>query len=116
MEIGIENGPDDARLVRELLSYARGGPFDLECVDRLSTGLERLRSEEFDVVLLDLGLQTAPGQEGLAKLCTQSPHMPVVVLTGSEDDSAGLDAVRAGAQDYVIKGWTDGNVLSRAIR
>jgi len=50
----IEDNPDDARLVREMLAYAKGASFDVECVDRLSAGLERLGADEFDVVLLDL--------------------------------------------------------------
>ena len=103
----IEDNPDDARLVREMLAYAKGISFDVECVDRLSAGLERLSTEEFDVVLLDLSLQDNQEPDALARTCAQAPDVPIVVLTGIEDDSAGLDAVRAGAQDYIVKGWTD---------
>ena len=112
----IEDNPDDARMVREMLAYAKGASFDLECVDRLSAGLERLEADEFDVVLLDLAVQDAQGTDALSRTCTQAPNVPIVVLTGIEDDSAGLDAVRTGAQDYIVKGWTDGNVLGRAVR
>ena len=112
----IEDNPDDARLVREMLAYAKGASFDTECVDQLSAGLERLSTDEFDVVLLDLAVQNGEGHDALTRTCTQAPDVPIVVLTGIEDDSAGLEAVRAGAQDYIVKGWTDGNVLARAIR
>ena len=112
----IEDNPDDARLVREMLGYAKGASFDVECVEQLSVGLERLDSDGFDVVLLDLGLRNAQEPDALARTCTQAPDVPIVVLTGIEDDSAGLEAVRTGAQDYIVKGWTDGNVLGRSIR
>ena len=112
----IEDNPDDARMVREMLAYAKGISFDVECVDRLSAALERLGADEFDVVLLDLSLQDNQEPDALARTCAQAPDVPIVVLTGIEDDSAGLDAVRAGAQDYIVKGWTDGNVLARSIR
>lgn len=114
----IEDHPDDARMVREMLTYTKGTSFDVECVEQLSAGVECLRADEFDVVLLDLSMQNNQGTDALARICTQAPNVPVVALTGTEDDSdsMGLEAVRAGAQDYIVKGWTDGNVLARSIR
>jgi len=112
----IGDKPDDARLVREMLAFAKGASFDLEWVDQLSAAFEGLASGDFDVVLLDLGLRETQGLDGLAGIRAWAPRVPIVVLTGVEDDSAGIEAVRAGAQDYIIRGWTDGSVLSRSIR
>ena len=84
----IEDNPDDARLVREMLAYAKVASFDVECVDRLSAGLERLDSDGFDVVLLDLGLLDGQEPDALTKTCAQAPDVPIVVLTGIEDDKA----------------------------
>jgi len=112
----IEDDPEAARLVRQMLAYARGASFDLECVDQLSAAFEHLGSGGFDVVLLDLDLRNSQGHDALARIFAQAPNVPVIVLTGIEDDTAGLEALRAGAHDYVVKGWTDGNVLSRSVR
>jgi len=98
----IEDKPDDARLVREMLAYAKGASFDVECVEQLPVGLERLDSGGFDVVLVDLGLRNAQEPDALASACAQAPDVPIVALTGIDDASAGLEAIRSGAQDYVV--------------
>jgi signal transduction histidine kinase/DNA-binding NarL/FixJ family response regulator len=112
----IEDNLGDVRLIREMLAEARDALFDLECVDRLSTGLGRLDEGDVDVVLLDLGLPDSQGLDTLAKVQAQVPQVPILVLTGLEDERVGMKAVREGAQDYLVKGQMDKNPLVRAMR
>ena len=111
----IEDNPGDARLIREMLAEARGGLFDLECADRFSTGLERLAAGGIDVVLLDLGLPDGQGLDTFVRAHTQAPDVPFVVLTGLDDEALAVQAVEAGAQDYLVKGQVDSNPLARAL-
>src|SRR6266404_2681625 len=113
----IEDNPGDALLLREALIYL-GGAFvlDLVHVGRLDDGLRRLRQEEFDAILLDLSLPDAHGLDTVARMQAAAPRLPIVVLTGLDDDAAALEAVRAGAQDYLVKGQIDGRLLIRALR
>ena len=117
----IEDNEDDALIIRETLAEVKGGSlpagtFDLEWAHRLSAGLERLAEGGIDVVLLDLGLPDSQGLETLRKARTQAPEAPIVVLTGLADETLGIKAVQEGAQDYLVKGQVDGNLLVRAMR
>jgi signal transduction histidine kinase/CheY-like chemotaxis protein len=112
----IEDNEDDVLILREKLAGATGDPFDLEWADRLSTGLERLAEGGIDVVLLDLGLPDGQGLRTLSRADAQAPEVPVIVLTGLADEMLGVEAVKRGAQDYLIKGQVDGHLLARAMR
>lgn len=112
----VEDNPGDARLIREMLAEAGGALFDLEWADRLSAGLERLAAGGIAVVLLDLGLPESQGLDTFARARAQAPDVPMIVLTGLDDQALALEAVGAGAQDYLVKGQVDGNPLARAIR
>ena len=112
----IEDNPGDARLIREMLADAGGQGFVIEWVPRLADGLERLNQGEIDLVLLDLGLPDSRGLDTFIKAYAQAPQVPFVVLTGLADETLALSAVRQGAQDYLVKGATEGNALLRAIR
>ena len=112
----IEDNPGDARLIREMLADAGGQGFVIEWVPRLADGLERLNQGEIDLVLLDLDLPDSRGLDTFIKAYAQAPQVPFVVLTGLADETLALSAVRQGAQDYLVKGATDGNALLRAIR
>ena len=134
----IEDNPGDARLIQEMLVDSAGVRFDIQCADRLSTGLKYLaegsrESDEtvpdsnssnsairnpqsaFDMVLLDLSLPDSEGLETLTKTHTSAPEIPIIVLTGLDDEAVGFEAVRKGAQDYLIKGEVTTALLSRAI-
>ncbi len=110
----IEDNPGDARLIREMLSEGRGNSFNLECTERLHTGLERLDEGSIDVVLLDLSLPDSQGFETIHRVQEQASEVPIVVLTGLDDESLGMKAVQEGAQDYLVKGKVDANLLVRA--
>lgn len=111
----IEDNPGDVRLIREMLSDAELFNCVLECTARLSAGLEHLAGQPADIVLLDLGLPDSQGLDTLAKVCSQVPGIPVVVLTGMDDEGLALEAVRQGAQDYLLKGAINGRALWRVI-
>ena len=112
----IEDNPGDARLIRELLTEANATGFNVECADHLSMGLHRLGEGGVDVVLLDLGLPDSQGLDTFSRTHEKAPHLPVVVLTGLNDESVGTEAVRLGAQDYLVKGTVDSRLLCRSLR
>jgi PAS domain S-box-containing protein len=112
----VEDNPGDARLFNELVRDTGAGQWKLVQVDRLSAALERLRHETFDVMLLDLSLPDADGLDTLIRAHTEAPKVPIVVLTGHDDEALAVRAVRAGAQDYLVKGRMDGDLLVRSIR
>ncbi len=112
----IEDNPGDQNLIQELLHEARKPRLRLDCVARLSTGQERLAENNFDVVLLDLSLPDSIGLETFLRLRKSAPQFPVIVLTGLDDGEIAVQAVREGAQDYLFKGYLNGDLLIRAIR
>ena len=112
----IEDNTGDARLIGEMLSEARDASFDVEYFKQLSVGLERLSSGGIDVILLDLSLPDSQGFETFSQVYAEASEVPTVVLTGLDDEVIGVNAVREGAQDYLVKGEVDGNLLVRAIR
>lgn len=112
----IEDNLGDSRLIQEMLREAKSTSFILDCTDKLSTGLECISSEEYDAILLDLSLPDSLGLETFTKVKKQAPRVPVIVLTGLDDESLAVKAVREGAQDYLAKSELDTNLLLRAIR
>jgi signal transduction histidine kinase len=111
----VEDNPGDARLIRELLREA-SFPLLLTHVERLSEARERVRLEGADVVLLDLSLPDAHGMETVRSMLESAPEVPIIVLTGLNDENAAVEAVQAGAQDFLVKGQVEGGVLARALR
>ena len=112
----VEDNEGDADLVREALADVVNADVHLACVERLQAAADRLRSERFDVVLLDLSLPDAAGLDGVHHLRKSAPGVPIVVLTSLLDPSAGTRAIQEGAQDYLQKGQVDGPTLLRSIR
>ena len=112
----IEDNPDDALLIQVMLAKPGKADYRLENAERLSQGLERFSEGDIDVVLLDLGLPDSQGLETLSKMRTQSSEVPIIVLTGLDDEVTAVEAVRQGAQDYLVKGDVDSKLLWRALR
>jgi DNA-binding NarL/FixJ family response regulator len=112
----IEDNPGDARRIRELLRDEKGTPVNLTCADRLSTGIEHLNTHGADLVLLDLSLPDSFGFDTFAKFRAQAKDVPLILLTGLDDEELAMRAVRAGAQDYKLKDNVTGESLARAIR
>jgi two-component sensor histidine kinase/DNA-binding response OmpR family regulator len=112
----IEDDPGYARLIREILKEAGAAQFDLAHAERLDEGLKRLGEEAFDVMLLDLNLPDSQGLDTFLRAYAQVPEVPIVVLTGLADEVLGVKAIQGGAQDYLVKGQVDSNLLERSIR
>jgi diguanylate cyclase (GGDEF)-like protein len=112
----VEDNPADARLIREFLKDVRAMRFEVTHAPRLEDAVRALGEKPFDAVLLDLGLPDARGLEALAPVNTLAPELPIVVLSGNQDEDIAARAVRAGAQDYLVKGEIDARLLARSIR
>ena len=112
----IEDNLGDARLVKEMLADAGASKFSLTHVGLLSEGLSLLRNETRHVILLDLSLPDGHGLDTIRQVCAVAPHLPVVILTGLDDETTAIRAVQEGAEDYLVKGQMDGNLLARAVR
>ncbi len=108
----VEDNPGDARLVREMLAEAGSPHFELTHVEELDAAVRFLDREHFDVVLLDLSLNDSTRLGTLMEIHNQAPKVPVVVLTGLEDDVVGLWVLSEGAEDYLVKGRVDSKSLS----
>ena len=112
----IEDEPDYARVLQEMLVRETNPPLGVTSVDRLRAGLDHLAKGGIDVVLLDLFLPDSRGLDTFTRIHLHVPEIPIVVLTVYDDDAVALEAVRKGAQDYLLKGHVDGKMLSRVIR
>lgn len=112
----IEDNPGDARLIREMLAEEPEAPFELHCAERLSLGLDFLAAKETGLVLLDLSLPDSLGLETFAKVYAHSPAVPIIVLTKNDDQTVALSAVKGGAQDFLVKGKLDRDLLVRSMR
>ncbi len=112
----LEDNPGDARLFREFLREGDLAQVELDHVERLKTGLEHLTQGKPDVILLDLGLPDSQGLDTFTQVYARAPDVPIVVLTGLNDAEQAVEAVRAGAQDYLVKGEVSSGLLVRAIR
>ena len=111
----IEDNPGDADLIRLRLVEGSSG-LDVSCVDRLSSGLASMSSKPPAVVLLDLNLPDSRGAETFRNVLKKAPGVPVVVLSGQDDEELALKAVHQGVQDYLVKGAFDSKQLARAMR
>ncbi len=111
----VEDNPGDADLLRHGLRKS-GSAFSVKHVERLQQAAEEVKREHFDLMLLDLSLPDSQGVRTVKRAHEFAPDLAIVVLTGLDHERAGIEAVRAGAQDYLIKGEATGKTLVRAIR
>jgi len=112
----VEDNLGDARLLYEGLAEALPEQFQMTHARRLSEALEYLWQETCDVVLLDLGLPDSHGLDTLVVMRAQAPGVPIVVLTGFQDEALAVEALKRGAQDYLVKGQVDSKLLGRSMR
>lgn len=117
----IEDNPVEAAMLRAIISKAGQQTaavynYDVTWANSLEKGLEHLANALFDVILLDLSLPDSEGLETLERLLAQEQNVPVVVLTGISDEALAETAMQTGAQDYLVKGKADSQLLTRAIR
>jgi signal transduction histidine kinase len=112
----VEDSASDALLLQESLAAIRQGEFHFTHVECWAEAARSLRQQRFDVLLLDLSLPDTNGRETFVRARAEAPHVPIVVLTGQVNDAVGLEAVRHGIQDYLVKGQGDARQTVRAIR
>ena len=112
----VEDNPGDADLLMELLPRYGTSQLEVECVARLSEAFERVGTDRFDILLLDLGLPDSDGLGTLRAMRRHAARLPIVVLTGNNDERVALAAIQEGAQDYLVKGQIDYNLLVRSIK
>ena len=112
----VEDNAGDVRLVQEMLSETGAVPFSLAIANNLAAALARLLAGGIDVLLLDLGLPDSSGVSTFTSVHAQIPTLPIIVLTGVCDPSIALTVVQQGAQDFLVKGQVDGNLIWRTIR
>jgi two-component system sensor histidine kinase/response regulator len=111
----IEDNPGDARLVTMALAESRAARFEVYHAARLGQGIERLRAAGFHVVLLDLSLPDCSPNETIARVTDAAAGLPIIVMTGLDDEHFSRDLVKRGAQDYLVKGQFDSRLLTRAL-
>ena len=112
----IEDEPQDAAKIASMFAREDDSQFDLDCVADLNGGLERVVRGPVDAVLMDLSLPGVSGLDGVNKLHSHRPELPIVVLAQPDEEELALAAVQNGAQDYLLKGKLDATLLSRATR
>jgi diguanylate cyclase (GGDEF)-like protein/PAS domain S-box-containing protein len=121
----VQHDPSDAKAVREALINSNDGQFQVKWVRRYSEGLERLapegnqvkqRTDGVAAILVDLFLPDSQGIETFDRLFRVAPHIPILVLSSSQDEDVAKEAVKRGAQDYLLKGRFDSYMLPKALR
>jgi two-component system cell cycle sensor histidine kinase/response regulator CckA len=112
----VEDSLADVRLLLEFLKEVPTNPFQVTQCDRLESALKNLIETRFDIILLDLTLPDSMGLETLVRIHRQVPAVPVVILTGLDDEIVTLRAMQEGAQDYLVKGQVTGDLLVRSMR
>jgi diguanylate cyclase (GGDEF)-like protein/PAS domain S-box-containing protein len=112
----VEDNSGDARLLREMFNEEGSRDIDLAHVGRVGEAEAYLAAHLVDIILLDLGLPDAQGLEAVRRVHIAAPHIPLVVLTGLDDELLGAQALQEGAEDYLIKGQLETRGLLRALR
>lgn len=112
----VEDNPGDADLIREMLPSNENSDFRIHCVSRLSDAVSHLHMQKTDLTLLDLDLPDCQGLDTVRRTRKAAPEMPIVVLTGNQDEQMGIKALQGGAQDFLVKGQTHSSHLARVIR
>jgi diguanylate cyclase (GGDEF)-like protein/PAS domain S-box-containing protein len=112
----IEDNPGDARLIREMFNEQNSRSIELTHVECMDDAEKYLAEHEVDIILADLGLPDTQGLESVRRTRAAVPHVPLVVLSGQDDETIALQALKEGAQDYLIKGQIEPRELLRALR
>jgi PAS domain S-box-containing protein len=111
----IEDNPDDTELLLRKLGKSAGGQLAVETVKSLHDALEYIAENKPDIILSDLGLPDSHGLDTVTKIMCEAPHIPLVVLSGFDDEATAIKAVQSGAQDYLVKGQLEGRQIERSL-
>src|SRR6202790_4994363 len=112
----VEDNAGDVRLLREMFSKEKPGSFELTHLLRMKEAVLHLAKGGVDIVLLDMGLPDGHGLDTVRRVHAAAPGVPVIVLTGLDDEALAAEAMKEGAQDYLIKGQIENRALPRALR
>ena len=112
----VEDNEDDLFNFKRALRKEEPNRFAISIAGTMAEALEQTRKKDFDVAVLDLSLPDSRGLNSFRRLYEAAPDLPVVVLTGNEDEDQALNALGKGAQDYMVKGQVDGHSVVRSIR
>jgi DNA-binding NarL/FixJ family response regulator len=112
----IENNPGVAETIRTALAAPNCGSFEIECVSQLSEGLERLSQKGISAILVNLSLPDSQGIDTFGKLFAAAPDVPILILGERTQEAIALQAVKRGAQDYLLPDHLDSYSLPRALR
>jgi putative two-component system response regulator len=112
----VEDNPADAQLIQDMMLEYAAGTVELKIAEKLSAAMEMLSETGFEAVLLDLGLPDSKGLRTLEKVLERFSELPIIVLTGLADELAGIEAVKRGAQDYIVKGQINWKSVHSSIR
>jgi signal transduction histidine kinase len=112
----IEDSISDARLLQESILSSGVTDLSVSVAASLRESTDHLKNNHIDAILLDLSLPDSSGLETVQRVRGACPDMPIVVLTGVDDEKTGVEAVRMGAQDYLVKGQADGRLIARSVR
>jgi len=112
----IEDDDEDALLMQKFLATSLKSPFQITRTTRIAAGIEALDKEAFAIVLVDLGLPDSQGIGTFLTVQEKCPNLPVIVLTGNDNDEVAAQAVHRGAQDFLVKGQVSGNLVARSIQ
>ena len=112
----VEDDPGFARLLREMFKELGGAETEVTHVETMAAAEEHLVARPVDIILLDPGLPDSQGIDSVRRTHAAALHVPLVVLTGRDDESLALEALQAGAQDYLVKGQIDTRGLLRFLR
>ncbi len=111
----IEDNEGDVRLIWEILSEIRNSPFYLEVANTLLTGLQAIDKVKPDIILLDLSLPDSNGIYTLNRVRDKALNIPIVIITGLDDEITAIKALKEGAQDYLVKGRMDSDLLKKSL-
>jgi len=112
----VEDNLGDAFIIKEFLKFRASLNFNVTHCNRLSLAIKQLNEENFDVILLDLGLPDSQGYQTISQMTEMAPNIPIIVLTGKHDEDFSIEVVQKGAQDYLVKSKMSADVLIRSIR
>ena len=112
----VEDEMDHAILIRELIEKIKNVHYELTHVQNLNETLLELNNNNYDIILLDLSLPDEQGVDTVARVCEQAPDIPVVVMSGTDDETMAIKALQKGAQEYLVKGKVQSHALSRILR
>ncbi len=112
----VEDNESDAMLLQEEVLQSNIGTHSIKVAGSLQEAINILKQNEFDSALLDLNLPDSSGLDTVRAIMSSKPDLPIIVLTGFDDEKTGIEAVRMGSQDYLVKGKSGGTLIARAVR